>query len=211
MANEIKLNVVKNPLVNHNLAILRDEKTDMQQFRAAMRVIGYSLAVALSENFATGKHTVTTPIEITDCTVISDDIVLLPVLRAGLGLLDPFLELLPFAAVGHIGLQRNEKTLEPEDYYFKSPKNLENRLVVILDPMLATGGSAASAVASLKKKGANRIILVSLIAAPEGVRKMNSLFPDVQIYTAALDSHLNEKGYIVPGLGDAGDRYFGTL
>ncbi|MCK6605864.1 MAG: uracil phosphoribosyltransferase [Ignavibacteriaceae bacterium] len=211
MANEIKLNVVKNPLVNHNLAILRDANTDMQQFRAAMRVIGYSLAVAISENFSTGRKSVVTPLESTDCTVISDDIVLLPVLRAGLGLLDPFLELLPFAAVGHIGLQRNEKTLEPEDYYFKSPKNLENRLVLILDPMLATGGSAAAAVDSLKKKGANRIVLVSLIAAPEGVRKMNQLFPDVHIYTAALDSHLNEKGYIVPGLGDAGDRYFGTL
>jgi len=141
---------------------------------------------------------------------LKDEIVIVPILRAGLGMVDAFLELFPEARVGHIGLYRDEETLKPVDYYFKFPKNLDKSIVIILDPMLATGGSICAAVSYLKERGANKIKVVSLIAAPEGINKLTNEHPDVQIYIAVLDRQLNSKGFILPGLGDAGDRIFGT-
>jgi uracil phosphoribosyltransferase len=149
-------------------------------------------------------------LERTEGFVLGEDVVVVPVLRAGLGLIDGFLDVLPEARVGHVGLYRNEKTLEPVDYYSKFPEGLGRSLVLLLDPMLATGGSATAAVTFLKRRGARRIRFVALVAAPEGVRKLGVHHPDVPIFSAALDRKLNERGYILPGLGDAGDRMFGT-
>jgi uracil phosphoribosyltransferase len=153
---------------------------------------------------------VETPLETTQGHTLKDEIVIVPILRAGLGMVDAFLELFPEARVGHIGLYRDEETLKPVDYYFKFPKNLDKSIVIILDPMLATGGSICAAVSYLKERGANKIKVVSLIAAPEGINKLTNEHPDVQIYIAVLDRQLNSKGFILPGLGDAGDRIFGT-
>jgi uracil phosphoribosyltransferase len=153
---------------------------------------------------------VETPLETTQGHALKDEIVIVPILRAGLGMVDAFLELFPEARVGHIGLYRDEETLKPVDYYFKFPKNLDKSIVIILDPMLATGGSICAAVSYLKERGANKIKVVSLIAAPEGINKLTNEHPDVQIYIAVLDRQLNSKGFILPGLGDAGDRIFGT-
>jgi uracil phosphoribosyltransferase len=156
------------------------------------------------------KGRVRTPLETTVGYALADDLVIVPVLRAGLGLIDGFLRLLPDARVGHVGLYRNEQTLEPVDYYSKFPRGLRKSIVFLIDPMLATGGSGSAAIAFLKKKGAKQIRLVCLVAAPEGVRKVVRDHPDVPIYSAVLDRRLNSQGYILPGLGDAGDRFFGT-
>ncbi len=203
--------VVDNPLVRAELTVLRNKDTDTKNFRASLERIAYSLAIAASENFELEEIEVETPLEKTAGYYIAKEIVLIPVLRAGLSLVHAFLQLMPDAKVGHVGLQRDEKTLEPVDYYFKAPKNLAKAKTLVLDPMLATGGSASAAISSLKKKGARDIIFVSLIAAPEGVERLRKEHPDVKIYTAALDRKLNDIGYILPGLGDAGDRTFGTL
>ncbi len=199
------------PVVSHNLALLRDKNTDSQGFRAAARRLTSLVLATATENLKTRKQTVETPLGITREQVLAEEIWLVPVLRAGLAMLDVGLDLLPAAHVGVVGLFRDEETLLPQHYY----KNLPDfsQLVstcMILDPMLATGGSSVAAIDLLKQQGANSIKLVTLISAPEGVREVFRRHPDVAIITASVDEKLNNQGYIVPGLGDAGDRYFGT-
>jgi len=205
------LTIVDNPLIKRDMTILRDEETEAYQFRLALRRIAYSLAISISPSFELDEIEVQTPLEITTGFKIRKQIVLVPVLRAGLSLVNSFIEMIPRAKVGHIGLQRDEKTLKPVDYYYKTPKNLDQSKTIVLDPMLATGGSASAAIQFLKQRGAADCIMVCLIAAPEGVDKMNEDHPDVPIFTSALDRELDQNGFIVPGLGDAGDRTFGTL
>lgn len=205
------LTIIDNPLIKRDMTYLRHHETKEYQFRLAVRRIAYILASEISKEFTTTEIEVETPLEITKGHKLAKQIVLVPVLRAGLSLVNSFIEMIPQAKVGHIGLQRDEKTLQPVDYYYKAPKHLEISTVIILDPMLATGGSASAAAQFLKDRGAREIIMASLIASPEGVRKMEASHPDVKIYTAVLDRELNSRGYILPGLGDAGDRTFGTL
>lgn len=205
------LTVVENPLVLRDLTILRNKTTEEYEFRLALKRISYCLVTEISQDFEISESTVETPLETTKGYKLKRQTVLVPVLRAGLSMVSAFIEMIPSAKVGHIGLQRDEETLKPVDYYYKTPKNLEISTVLVLDPMLATGGSASAAISYLKDRGANDCILVNLIAAPEGVKKMAKDHPEVKVYTAALDRELNSVGYIVPGLGDAGDRTFGTL
>lgn len=205
------LNVVTNPLIQRDITYLRNKETKEYQFRLALRRIAYALAIEISKEFKTVEFDVETPLEITKGYNLEKQVVLVPVLRAGLSLVNSFIEMIPNAKVGHIGLQRDETTLQPVDYYYKAPKNLEVSKVIVLDPMLATGGSSSAAFTFLKDKGANDCVMASLIASPEGIEKLSSDHPDVPIYTAVLDRQLNENGFILPGLGDAGDRTFGTL
>ncbi|MBU0475892.1 MAG: uracil phosphoribosyltransferase [Bacteroidetes bacterium] len=205
------LTVIENPLIKRDITYLRDEETKQYQFRLALKRIAYILASEVSKNFELLETQVKTPLEMTTGYKIEKGVVLVPILRAGLSLVEAFLEMIPYAKVGHIGLRRDEKTFKPIDYYYKAPNNLGAYTVIILDPMLATGGSASVAAEFLKSKGAKEIIMANLIAAPEGVKRMEQDHPDVKIYTAQLDRGLNENAYIVPGLGDAGDRTFGTL
>ena len=206
-----KIIVVDNPLVKRDVTILRDKETDPNGFRLALDRVSHSIAIEISKSFDLTEFVVETPLEKTEGYKFTKQVILVPVLRAGLSMVSSFLEMIPDAKVGHIGLQRDEKTLQPIDYYYKTPKNLDESITIVLDPMLATGGSAVASFNSLKQKGAKKCILACLIAAPEGVEKMNNEHPDIQIYTAALDRQLNSVGYILPGLGDAGDRNFGTL
>jgi len=204
------LKIINHPLVKRDLTILRDAKTPSYVFRAVLRRMATLMAFEVTRDLALKKIKVRTPMEITDGSTVEHSVVLVPVLRAGLGLVAGFLQILPEAKVGHIGLYRDESTLKPVDYYFKVPRKLSDELVLVLDPMLATGGSGAEAIAFLKRKGARNIRFVSLVAAPEGVEVVRKRHPDVPIYTCSLDRALNSKGYILPGLGDAGDRIFGT-
>ena len=206
-----KIIVVDNPLVKRDVTILRDKETDPNGFRLALDRVSHSIAIEISKSFDLTEFIVETPLEKTKGYKFSKQVILVPVLRAGLSMVSSFLEMIPDAKVGHIGLQRDEKTLQPIDYYYKTPKKLDESITIVLDPMLATGGSAVASFNSLKQKGAKKCILACLIAAPEGVEKMNNEHPDIEIYTAALDRQLNSVGYILPGLGDAGDRNFGTL
>ena len=205
------LTVIDNPLIKRDITYLRDEETKQYQFRLAVSRIAYILAAEVSKNFELIETPVKTPLETTIGYKIEKGVVLVPILRAGLSLVDAFLEMIPYAKVGHIGLRRDEKTFQPIDYYYKAPNNLGAYTVIILDPMLATGGSASVAAEFLKGKGAKEIIMANLVAAPEGVRRMEQDHPDIKIYTAQLDRGLNENAYILPGLGDAGDRTFGTI
>lgn len=205
------LQIVDNPLIKRDITFLRDKATKEYQFRLALRRIAYALAIEISKNFKLEECEIESPLEITKGYRLRQQIVLVPVLRAGLSFVNSFIEMIPSAKVGHIGLKRDEKTLKPIDYYYKTPSKLEISKVIVLDPMLATGGSASAAMSFLKKTGAKDLILASLIAAPEGVEKMEMDHPDVLIYTASLDRGLNKNGFILPGLGDAGDRTFGTL
>ena len=203
--------LVENPLVKRDVTILRDKNTVQAEFRAALNRVSFSLAVEISKSFELTEIEVDTPLETTKGFKLSKQVILVPVLRAGLSMVRSFLEIIPDAKVGHIGLQRDEKTLQPIDYYYKTPKNLHESVTIVLDPMLATGGSAVASFNSLKQKGANHCVLACLITAPEGIKKMQDEHPDIAVYTAALDRQLNSVGYILPGLGDAGDRTFGTL
>lgn len=205
------ITVIDNPLVKRDLTILRDKNTKEFQFRLGLKRIAYALATEISKNFKLKEYEIETPLEKTTGFEIDHPVVLIPVLRAGLSLVASFIEMMPEAKVGHIGLQRDEKTLEPVDYYFKTPKNLEVSKIILLDPMLATGGSSTAAFDYLKIKGAKDCVMACIVASPEGVEKMNREHPDIQIYAASLDRGLNSNGYILPGLGDAGDRTFGTL
>jgi uracil phosphoribosyltransferase len=205
------LTVIENPLIKRDITYLRDEETKEYQFRLALKRIAYILASEVSKNFEVVEVPVKTPLEETIGHKIKKDVILVPILRAGLSLVEAFIEMIPYAKVGHIGLQRDEETFQPVEYYYKAPKNMGDATVVILDPMLATGGSASVATDFLKKRGAKEIIMANLIAAPEGVKRMEQDHPNVKIYTAQLDRELNKSAYIVPGLGDAGDRTFGTL
>ncbi len=205
------LTVVDNPLVCRDLTILRDKNTGVREFRNALRRVSYSLAIEVSKLFPISEIKVETPLTETKGIKFEKDVILVPVLRAGLSMVNSFLELLPESKVGHIGLQRNETTLQPVEYYYKTPKSLSVSKVIVLDPMLATGGSASAAFSFLKERGAKDITLACLISAPEGVQRIEREHPEIKIITASLDEKLNEFGYIVPGLGDAGDRTFGTL
>ena len=204
------LRILDHPLVKRDLTILRDERTPSYVFRAVLRRMATLMAFEVTRDLGVKKTKVKTPLETTDGSTLEHSIVLVPILRAGLGLVGGFVEILPEAKVGHIGLYRDESTLKPVDYYFKVPRNIHDELVLVLDPMLATGGSGAEAISFLKKKGARNIRFVTLVAAPEGVDVVQKRHKDVVIYTCALDRELNSKGYILPGLGDAGDRIFGT-
>jgi uracil phosphoribosyltransferase len=202
--------IINHPLIKRDLTYLRDKNTPSSLFRSILKRLTSLMAFEVTKDLATTTKEVETPLEVTEGHELKDEIVLVPILRAGLGMVDAFLEILPEARVGHIGLYRDEETLKPVDYYFKFPKNIEKSVVIILDPMLATGGSVCAAVSYLKERGAKKIKVVSLIAAPEGINKLTNEHPDVQIYIAVLDRQLNQKGFILPGLGDAGDRIFGT-
>jgi len=204
-------NLIDHPLVKRDITILRDEKTDGEKFRAAISRISVILAVDLFKNVQLTEIEVQSPLEKTKGHKLAYEIVVVPVLRAGLGMVNGFLQVLPNAKVGHIGLERDEETLDPKEYYYKTPKNLSEHLVIVVDPMLATGGSASAALSFLKKRGAVHPIFTCIVASPEGVEKLKERHPDVKIFAATLDRQLNDKGYILPGLGDAGDRTFGTI
>jgi uracil phosphoribosyltransferase len=198
------------PLIAHKLAYLRDKGTEPKKFREVVREITELLTYEATQDLATREEVVETPLTTTTCRVVSERVGLVPVLRAGLGMVEAVLELLPYAQVWHIGLFRDERTLKPISYYNRLPNEATVDTCLLLDPMLATGGSASATVDMLKRWGAKRIKYMGLIAAPEGIDRLSTDHPDVPIHVAAIDSHLNEHGYIVPGLGDAGDRQFGT-
>jgi len=203
--------LIKHPLVERDITILRDKKTKSEMFRSAVTRISNVLAVEISNAFSLARFNVDTPLEKTNGYKLKQEVVLIPVLRAGLAMVEGFLQLIPDSKLGHVGLERNETTLQPNRYYLKTPKNLSKAEVILLDPMLATGGSASAAINFLKKRGSKNLVFACLLAAPEGVKKLLKDHPDVIIFSAALDRQLNSKGYILPGLGDAGDRTFGTL
>lgn len=206
------LTIVDHPLVQHKLTRLRDRDTNTRDFKALVNEIAMLMAYEATKNLPLEDTTVETPLESTaGHQVAGKKLALVPILRAGLGMVDGITQLVPSARVGHIGLYRDHDTLEPVDYYFKIPGSEEDRLFFVLDPMLATGGSAVQAVGALKQAGATSIRFLCLVAAPEGVQRMLDAHPDVMIFAAALDRELNDKGYILPGLGDAGDRLFGTV
>ena len=203
--------LVRHPLVRHKLTILRDRRTPTKIFKELVDEIATLMAYEATRDLPLEPAPVETPLELmTGEAVSGKKLTLVPILRAGLGMVEGVLRLVPAARVGHIGLYRDHSTLEPVDYYFKVPGDASEREFFVLDPMLATGGSAVSAVASLKRAGASRIKFLCLVAAPAGVRRLAAAHPDVTIYAASLDRELNEQGYILPGLGDAGDRLFGT-
>lgn len=205
------LTVVGHPLVQHKLALLRQKETSKKGFRELVDEISMLLAYEITRSLPLQDVEIDTPLERTKARMISGKkLVLVPVLRAGLGMVEGILRLVPSARVGHVGLYRDHDTLQPVEYYFKIPGGVESRQFFVLDPMLATGGSASAAVSALKERGAQAITLVCLVAAPEGAKRMAHHHPDVPVFTAALDRQLNELGYILPGLGDAGDRLFGT-
>ena len=203
--------VIDHPLVQHKLALMRRRTTSTANFRKLLNEVGSLMAYEVTRDVPTQEVEVETPLEVTTARMIDGKkLVFVPILRAGTGLLDGFLAVIPGARVGHIGLYRNPQTLQPVEYYFKMPSDMPERDAIVLDPMLATGNSAVAAVTRLKREQPRTIRLVCLVAAPEGVRTFASAHPDVPIYTAAVDRKLNDHGYIVPGLGDAGDRIFGT-
>ncbi len=200
----------KHPLVAHKLSRLRDKRTEPKKFRELVREIAGLLAYESTANLQTTEIEIETPLEKMKAQQLKEKIGLVPILRAGLGMVEGIWELMPSAEVWHIGLYRDEKTLQPVEYYNKLPVDPRVSVCLILDPMLATGGSATATADILKKWGVKKIKYVGIIAAPEGIKAMQAAHPDIDIYVAAIDSHLNERGYIVPGLGDAGDRQFGT-
>ena len=205
------LTIVDHPLVQHKLTIMRDKATSTAVFRQLLREISQLLAYEVTRGLPMTTKRVETPMQEMDApTLDGKKLALISILRAGNGLLDGMLELIPSARVGFVGLYRDEETLQPVQYYFKVPEAMEDRLVIAVDPMLATGNSSVAAINLLKEAGATNIIFLCLLASPEGVATMKAAHPDVRIVTASLDESLNEKGYIIPGLGDAGDRMFGT-
>ncbi|MBQ7340469.1 MAG: uracil phosphoribosyltransferase [Clostridia bacterium] len=211
MKNYSNVHILDHPLIRHKLAIIRDKNTNTKQFREIISEIATLIAYESFKDVPTQEVEVETPLEVTKQIVVKENsIAIVPILRAGLGMVDGILSLFPAAKVGHIGLYRNEETLEPQEYYCKLPVGIDEKVVMVVDPMLATGGSACDAIKMLKKKGCTQIKLMSIIAAPEGVKKVAETHPDVEIYVSTLDRCLNENGYILPGLGDAGDRIFGT-
>ena len=202
---------VNHPLIQHKLTLMRDKNTASAVFRQLLREISTLLTYEVLRDIPLTTQTIETPMETMEAPVLEGKkLAFISILRAGNGLLDGMLDLVPSARVGHVGLYRDHETLEPIEYYFKVPKEIDKRLVIAVDPMLATANSASAAITQLKKAGATNIRFVSLLAAPEGIEALTSAHPDVPIFTAAIDSHLNELGYIMPGLGDAGDRMYGT-
>ena len=205
------VHVLEHPLIQHKLAILRDKRTGVKEFREVVGEIAALMCYEATRNLPTEEIEIETPVAPAKVRVLSGKkLAIVPILRAGLGMVDTIIDLIPSAKVGHIGLFRDPETHEPVKYYCKMPPDISERQVFIVDPMLATGGSAAAAISFLKQYGCRQIKLMVLLAAPEGVRRVQEEHPDVEIYCGAVDDHLNEHGYIVPGLGDAGDRIFGT-
>jgi uracil phosphoribosyltransferase len=202
--------VVTHPLVQQKLSAARDSRTTSPEFRRLLAQTAMFMAFEITRDYPTKVIDVETPMGLAQGTVLQAEITLAPILRAGLGMADGILRLIPHARVGHLGIYRDETSLEPVVYYNKLPPDVAQTEVIMIDPMLATGGSSVVGADAIKKAGATRIKLLCLVAAPEGIKRMLEAHPDVMVYTAAIDSHLNEKGYIVPGLGDAGDRIFGT-
>lgn len=208
MAN---VHVLEHPLIQHKLSVLRNKNTSVKEFRELVNEISGLMCYEATRNLPTEDVEVETPVAVAHCKQLAGKkLAIVPILRAGLGMVDGMVQMIPSAKVGHIGLYRDPETLEPVKYYFKMPPDIGEREVIVVDPMLATGGSAIAAVDFLKEAGVKRIRIMDIIAAPEGIAAMQKAHPDVDIYVAALDERLNDHGYIVPGLGDAGDRIFGT-
>lgn len=207
-----RVQVMDHPLIQHKLTILRDKNTGTKDFREAVNEIARLMAFEVSRDMPLQDVEIETPlVKSIQKKLAGKKVAIIPILRAGLGMVDGILDLIPAAKVGHVGMYRDHETLEPVEYFIKLPSDINERLLLVVDPMLATGGSAIVAIDSLKKRGATTIKFVCLVAAPEGVAALEKAHPDVDIFTAALDERLDENGYILPGLGDAGDRLFGTM
>lgn len=205
-----KVTVLNHPLIDHKMSIIRDVATNTKAFRENVNEIGGLITYEITRDLSLKEVEIQTPITKTICKQLSKDVIIVPILRAGLGMVDGIQMIIPTAKVGHVGMYRDEKTLEPHEYYAKFPDEITTGTVLVVDPMLATGGSASAAITAVKKRGAIDIRFVGLVGCPEGVERLNADHPDVDIYLAAMDEKLNEVGYIVPGLGDCGDRLFGT-
>ncbi len=204
------LTVIDHPLVKRDVSLLREKGTTSEDFRIVLRRLTSIMVYEVTRDLRVASRPIETPLEATDGFSVADEIILVPVLRAGLGMLEAYLGLIPSAKVGHVGLYRDETTLKPVDYYAKFPPNLSKSVVILIDPMLATGGSASAAISYLKERDAKNIRLNCIVAAPEGVAHLEREHPKVRIFAAVLDRQLNKSGYILPGLGDAGDRIYGT-
>ena len=203
--------VINHPLIQHKLAILRNKKTSVKEFRELISEISGLMCYEATRNLPTREVEVQTPVAMAKCRVLAGKkLAIVPILRAGLGMVDALVDLIPSAKIGHIGLYRDPVTHEPVEYYCKLPEDIGNRVTFVVDPMLATGGSAVAAIDFLKKHGCKNIIMMNIIGCPEGIKRVTEAHPDVELYLAACDERLNEHAYIVPGLGDAGDRIFGT-
>lgn len=205
------LHVLDHPLIQHKLTYIRDKNTGTKEFRELVDEVAMLMAYEITRDISLEEVKVETPVTTCTAKVISGKkLGLIPILRAGIGMVDGVLSLIPAAKVGHVGLYRDPETLEPVEYYLKLPSDIHERELIVIDPMLATGGSAVAAITSLKNRGAKNIKLMCLVSAPQGIKRVQETHPDVDIYVAAVDEGLNDHGYIVPGLGDAGDRLFGT-
>lgn len=212
MADELNVHLIEHPLIQHKLTLMRKKETGTKDFRELLEEIAMLMTYEIARDFQLKDVDIETPVAKCKSKVLAGKKVgVVPILRAGLGMLNGVVNMIPAAKVGHIGLYRAPETLKPVEYYCKLPKDVGERELIVVDPMLATGGSSSAALTMLKEKGAKSMILMCLVSAPEGIRLVNKEHPDVPIYVAAIDDHLNDKGYIVPGLGDAGDRIFGTL
>ena len=205
------VHVMDHPLVHHKLAVMRNKDTSVKEFRELVSEVAGLMCYEATRNLPTVDVKVETPVGTANCKMLAGKkLAIVPILRAGLGMVDALVDLIPSAKIGHIGLYRDPKTHEPVEYYCKLPEDIGNRVVFVVDPMLATGGSAVAAINFLKKRGCKNIIMLNIIGCPEGIRRVQEEHPDVEMYLAACDEKLNEHAYIVPGLGDAGDRIFGT-
>lgn len=205
-----KVVLFNHPLIQHKLSIIRNKFTDTKTFRENVNEIGSLVTYEVTRDLMTKTVEVETPVAKTTCQVLAKDVVIVPILRAGLGMVDGIHDVIPTAKIGHIGLYRDEETLEPQEYYKKFPKEIVDATVLVVDPMLATGGSAIAAITKVKNAGAKDIRFVGIVGCPEGVSALQTAHPDVDIYLVSVDERLNEHGYIIPGLGDCGDRLFGT-
>lgn len=205
-----KLVILNHPLIHHKLSLIRDEKTGTKDFRQTVSEIGMLMAYEVTRDLPTIDIDIKTPLEVAKSKCLAKEVVIVPIIRAGLGMVDGITALIPTAKVGHVGLYRDEETLEPHQYYAKFPSVINDAEVLVVDPMLATGGSVSHTVKLIKEAGAKSISFVGIVAAPEGVKRLQKDHPDVNIFLASLDEKLNENGYIVPGLGDCGDRLYGT-
>ncbi len=206
-----KIHIMNHPLIAHKITMLRDKNTSVKDFRQLVYEIALLMGYEATKDLPLEDYEVETPLTTTTGKAIAQKVAIVPILRAGLGMVDGVLDLIPSAKVGHIGLYRDHETLKPVEYYCKLPPDIEQRKVIVVDPMLATGGSSAAAIDFIKQRGAKDIKLMCIIGSPEGVDVMAKTHPDVEVYIGSLDAKLNEKGYILPGLGDAGDRLYGTL
>ena len=209
MASEV--HIMDHPLITHKISMLRDKNTNTKEFRQLVYEIALLMGYEATKTLTLADAEIETPLMKTVQKTLNQKVAIVPVLRAGLGMVDGVLNLVPSAKVGHIGLYRDHETLQPVEYYCKLPQDIHTREVIVVDPMLATGGSAVAAITFIKQRGGKNIKLMCIIAAPEGIKAIQDAHPDVELYCGALDDKLNEKGYILPGLGDAGDRIFGTL